>query len=807
MLSDLRLAFRSLAKTPGFAIIAIITLALGIGANTSMFSLLHALIIRPLPFPDSAQLDCIYRTTATNPIGGMSAADYLSLQTQIADYGEIAAYAAADLSLAQPGQPAELTKAIRISPNFFSTLGVPPALGRNLRPEESVLGNHRVLLISHRYWQTRFGGSADIIGRTVRVDGETHEIVGVLPESFSDWRVWGWVDLFRPFGFTPEESTDRKSTELHLIGRRSGQLPQAQTEGIIASIGRRLATNYPAANAETSWRAVPLNDTIVDGTGKGILSMLVGLSLCVLLIACSNLANLLLARTMSRAREFAMRSALGASRSQLLRPLIAEALMLAFAGGVCSIIVALWATDWLTVRSRTDQGDNLVFSLDWLVLSWAFLASLVTALAFGMAPALFALRLDVNTALKSSSRSSTGDRQHRRFRNLLLIGQFALAMILLSSAALFLRGAHALNHRRHGWTSEHLISGTILLPVATFPGPSEITAFQRLAVAQLEALPGVESASVSASMPFFGLSAPRKFIVAGRDLPPPGHEPVAATNSVSPHYFSTVGTRPLAGRVFHESDTAASTKVFIINQAMARGLFGAESPLGRRVAQAGGTTIAWGEIVGVVDDVKSVYPEPNPVVYQLYQPLSQEAVPYNEIAVRASTTIDRSTLLTSIRATMTALNPDLPVRNLFPADTLVTRANRDWGTLSDMLSALAVLGLGLAALGIYGVVARTVAQRINEFGIRLALGAFPRDITKIVLFSGAKLALIGSAFGLVGAFGVTQLIATGLPGMQTNSAPVLIAVTLALVAISLLACWLPARRATKVDPMVALRAE
>lgn len=807
MLAAFRIAFRQLTKSPGFTLVAILTLALGIGANTSMFSLLNALIMRPLPFADSAHLDVLYRTTAQNPLGGMSPADYLSLPTKLDGYGEIAAYAHSDLSLAQPGQPAEIAKAIRISPNFFSLLGIPPELGRNLRPEETQLGNHRVLMISHRYWQNHFGGASDIIGRTVRVDGEAHEIVGVLPDSFSDWRVWGWVDLFRPLGFTTDEKTDRKSTELHLIGRRSGTLTSAQAEGLIASIGLRLAKDFPAANAETSWRAVPLNDTIVDATGKGILSMLVGLSLCVLLIACSNLANFLLARTMARAREFAVRSALGASRSQLLRPLITESLLLAFAGGLCAIIVALWATDWLTVRSRTDQGDNLVFTLDWLVLSWALFASFVTALAFGLAPALFALRLDINRTLKSSSRSSTGDRSHQRFRNFLLIGQFALAMVLLASAALFLRGAHTLNHRRHGWESDHLLSGTIILPTATYPDSEKITAFQRLAVESLEALPGVETACVATAMPFFGLSAPRKVVVEGRDLPLPGHEPVAAINGVSPHYFATVGTRFHLGRTFNESDTATSPKVFIINQAMAQGLFGKESPLGQHLAQAGGNTIEWGEIIGVVSDIKSVYPEPNPVIYQLYQPMSQAAVAYNEIAVRTTGEVASSALIEKIRMTMNALNPDLPVRNLYPADTLITRANRDWGTLSDMLSALALLGLGLAALGIYGVITRTVAQRANEFGVRIALGAQSGDITHLVLTTGVKLALIGSAFGLLGAYGVTQLIATGLPGMQTNSAPVLIGVTLLLVGIALLACWLPARRATKVDPMVALRAE
>jgi putative ABC transport system permease protein len=803
---DVRFALTSLRRSPGFTLVAIVTLGLGIGANTAMFSVLDGYLLRPAPYPGSDRLDRIYRATPQNTRGGFSPADYRDLKAAESGYGEIAAYASLDASLSEPGKPAEMAAALRASANLFSTLGTAPLLGRSFEPAEEIPGNHRVLVISHRYWQNRFGGDDRIIGRTVRVDGERHEIVGVLPATFSDWRHLEWVDFFRPLALDDKEANDRNSISLRLVGRRSGTLSRAQAEGFVASFGRRLAADFPAAHAGTTWRTIPIDDTVIVEDGQRILGLLVGLSGFVLLIACSNLANLLLARTMARARELAVRTALGASRSQMLRPLVVESLLLALAGGVCSLFVAQWTFDWLAVNSAGDSGVGITLTLDWHVLGWAFGACLFTALAFGVAPALFAQRIDPMGTLKSGSRGTTADRGHKRFRNFLIIGQFALAMVLLAGAALFVRGLHELNNRRHGWESDGLVTGTMVLPPATYPGSKEITDFQRLALQRLEALPGVASASLSYSMPFFGLSEPRKYLVAGRQPPRPGHEPAAVINGVSPRYFDTVGTRVLHGRAFDTGDTLTSAKVFIINQAMARALFAGEDAVGRRIARAGGKTIEWGEIVGVVADVQSVYSDRIAMAYQLYQPLAQEPRPANALAVRAAA-VAPSTLIDSIRTTMAALDADLPVRKLQPAQATIARANYQNGVLGSILSALALLGLGLASLGVYGVVARTVAQRTGEFGIRLALGARGQDITRLVLTSGAKLAVIGSALGLLGAFGIVRLFAAAFPGMQTSSAPVLLGATALLIAVAQLACYLPARRASRISPTEALRAE
>jgi putative ABC transport system permease protein len=807
-MNDLRHAIKSLGRTPGFTLIAIVTLGLGIGANTSMFSILNGYMLRPAPYPERDRLERIYRATRQDQRGGISPADYVDLRPQTSGYGEIAAYAGAEMSLSEPGRPAEIAQGLRTSANLFSTLGARPELGRTFAPDEENVGNHRVLVISHRYWQNRFGGDAQVIGRRVRLDGESYEIVGVLPPNFSDWRHLSWVDVFRPLGLTEKELRDRNSTKIRLVGLRSPSVSPAQAAAFIASFGQGLARDFPAAHADTSWRSVPIEESFLGKQAQPVIGMLVALSGFVVLIACSNLANLLLARTMGRAREFAMRSALGASRLQVLRPLAVESLLLAFAGGILAVVVALWTFDWFRVVSAPPGGNGVGvdFRFDWHVLAWMFAACLFTALAFGVAPAHFVHRLDLNSTLKSGSRGMTGDRGHRRFRSVLIVGQFAFAMVLLAGAALFARGIHEINNRRHGWQSDQLLTATLVLPANTYASDAQVTDFQRLALERLEAMPGVTSASFSYSMPFFGLSETRRYLIDGHETPRPGREPSAAINGVSPHYFETVGTRLLSGRTFDQRDIFGAPKVYVINQAMASALFGDQSPLGRRIAQAGGKTVEWGEVVGVVGDVESVFADRPATAYQLYQPLAQEPRPFNELAVRTAAAAPGG-LIDGIRKTVTALDADLPVRQLQPAATTIAQVNYQDGVLGSVLSALAALGLGLATLGVYGVIARTVAQRTGEFGIRLALGAQAGDIRRLVLASGAKLAVIGAALGLLGGVAVSRVFASFWPGLQMNSAAVLIGATAVLMAIAQLACYLPARHASRISPTEAPRAE
>jgi len=619
-------------------------------------------------------------------------------------------------------------------------------------------------------------------------------------------RFLGWVDLFRPLGLTQEESTDRGSPRLEVLGRRASHLSSDAAAAFIAGFGERLAADFPELHGGSTWRTIPLKDVNIDATGRGILMMMVGLSGFVLLIACANLANFLLARTMTRAREFAVRSALGASRGQLLRPLLAEALLLALTGGVCAVALGQWAMDGLSAQAAANGTGYVDFTFDWSVLGWAIAASLATALAFGVAPALFALRLDLNATLKSGGRGATGGRGHRRLRHLLIVGQFSLAMILLAGAALFARGLNDLNNRRAGWESDDLITGTLLPPVATYPGDADVLSLHRRTIDRIEALPGVTSVSLSHYLPFFRWYDPRKFSVEGRPPAARGQEPVALINGVSPGYFEAVGTELRSGRIFNEHDTADAPPVYIISESMARVLFPDGNPIGQRLVPLNEDGGLPGEIVGVAADVKSVFPDTEPVVFQLYQPLAQAPRHLVTLAVRTSGGVSTSTI-DSIRRVMTDIDPVLPVRNLSSADAAIDLANRDWNSLRGILATFAVLGLGLAILGIYGVVARTTVQRTGEFGIRLALGARAADITRLVLASGVKLAGCGAAIGLVGAWGVSQLIAAGFPGMRVERPTVLAATAGALLAAALFACYLPARRAGRINPVDSLRAE
>jgi putative ABC transport system permease protein len=803
---DLRLGVRSLLKSPGFTVVAVLTLGLGIGANTSMFTLLNGIVTKPLPYPGVDQLVRVYRDTKQTPDGHIAPADFGDFQRALDSRDTVAAYTIANASLSEPGQPAEIAYAVRSTTNFLAVLGIHPQLGRDFLPDEAVAGQDRVVILSRRVWLNRYGGDASIIGRTIRVDGEPHKVIGVMPETFNDWRHLGGADFFRPMAFTPAQAADRTTPFLRVIIRRDPARPFTEIAAFVADFGARQAKDFTEINGGSTWRAMPLAQSITGQRERPVFNMMIVLSGLVLLIACSNLANLLLARTMARAREFAVRAALGASRLQLLRPLIAESLLLSLAGGACAVFFAYWFRDYMAFRSTGNNGESVVVALGWVVFAWAFAASIVTAVAFGLAPALFAMRLDLNGTLKSGGRGAVGGRGHQRFRQLLVIGQFAVAMILLAAAGVQIRGLNELNTRRAGWTSDNLITGTIVLPAGSYPDAEKMNAFHRLALERLAALPGVTTASISAYTPFFNWADSRKFIVEGRDLPERGLEPVAVVNSVSPGYFDTYGTRLLAGRVFNEHDDDKAAKVFIVGERTARELFGSANPIGQRLAQVTGSNPRWGEVIGVVADVEPVTNDKIRLSSQVYQPLAQEPRRLNEIAVR-TTGVAPSGVVDRIRAAMETLDPDLPVRQLQPVDLTIRRANYQVAVGRDIFAGMGVLGLALAALGIYGVIARTMAQRSGEFAIRLALGACVRDITRLVLAAGVKLALVGSLVGLAGGIAVCRLLVAGNSNMRVNSTEVLAGTTLILITVALVASWLPARRAGKVDAMKALRAE
>jgi putative ABC transport system permease protein len=807
---DVRFGARSLGKTPAFTLVAVITLALGIGLNASMFSLADAVLLRRLPFADTGQLVRLYRTTPRNDRGGFSRADYLDIKREESRFGRIAAYYFSSISLSEPGRPAEWQNTLRVSADFFDVLGVQPLLGRTFRPEEEANGNHRVLVISHAFWHDRFGGAGDVVGRTLRCNGEPYEIIGVLPPAAHDQRIFGNARLFRPLGFTEAEKARRDIAFMDMVGRRDEKLSVAEGAAVIGAYGAQLAAAYPAVNAKSGWRSVGLQASTRKPPVPTLVIMLLGLSGAVLLIACSNLANFLLARAIARTRESAVRVALGASRAQLLRPLVVECLLLATVGGAGALVVMTWTARWFN-QALIKSGDSPVaFALNWTVLGFSAAVSVATILFFGLATAIFTHRINTNQALKSGGQQGTASRGLRRFRHGLIVAQFALATVLVAAAGFFTQGTENLMNQQRGWSAEHVVQGYFQLPF-TYVKAKRVGEFQRQATEQLSHLPGVRAASLSYALPYLGMAGGRRYVAEG---PAPEAEGQAVQkNGVSPAYFETTGTRLLRGRAFNEADTATSPRVVVLSESLARALFPAGDALGRRVAQTEEKSLEWKEVVGVVADVRAVDFSDAAGPFQLYEPMAQDDW-YNGdgklaemfLAVRTDGVAPES-LLSAIRAAIMAIDADLPIRDLMPATGLIERRIGSLGLIRNLLAGFAVLGLLLAVLGIYGVIARTVAQRTMEIGIRMALGAQMTDVTRLVLRSGLRLAVGGALLGVLGGWGLARVVRATFPAMPTDAGLVLMVTTGCLVLVALAACYLPARRAAKIDPLVALRSE
>ena len=805
-MTSFKFALRSLLKSPGFTLVAVLTLTLGIGANTAMFSLLNTLVLRPLPYAESDELVRVWRASEQDQRGSSAPADFFDLRTASAGTARFSAFLKKGVAVAEPGQPAASKELMGVSADFFDLLRVQPERGRNFRTEEEIHGNHRVLLVSHAYWQSDLGGGADVIGSTLRIDGEPHEIIGILPDWATERRPLDHAALYRPLGLTDDERTSRTQTMLSIIGRRDLGVGQSQLETHLVKFGNDSAKTFPDTHANISWRSESLASSAMNPIGRMIVFMLLGLSGSVLLIACSNLANFLLARTIARSRELAVRAALGASRWHLIGPLAAESLLIAITGGTFALLVCQWMTSWLSAESAKYGDTALHLPLDWRVLAFAFAAAVFTALFFGVVPALFAMRIDLNDTLKSGSRGATAGRGHQRLRSLLVVGQFTLALVILSSAGFFIRGARNMIEQDYGWSTAHVVQGRVELPRARYSGGPEILAFQQQVIERLGALPGVTAVSFSYNVPYVGLPGPRGYLIEGHKIPERGREPTASYNGISDDYFTVTGTRLVQGRTFARSDSSAAPRVTIISESFARALFPGENAIGRRIARADAKTPEWTEIVGVVADVRSVLTTEKPNLFQVYHPIAQEPWHSSRFAVR-TTGANPESLIAPIRQAIAELNPDLPVIELTTAEQQFVRTASDLFLINHLLGGFALLAVALAALGIYGVIARTVAQRAGEFGIRLALGAQVGNIVGLVLKLGLRLAVIGVALGLLGSWGMARVLASGLPGLDTSSTPVMAAVTAALITIALLACYLPARKAAKINPIDALRSE
>ncbi len=797
-------ALRQLLKSPGFTAIALVTLALGIGLNTSMFSLMNQLILKPLPYAQSDQLTRIYRTNPQSSTASHSASDFLQLSRETTGFAQLAAFRLWGYTLTPEGRPPTKINAIRVSASFLPTLGLKPLLGRWFTADEDRPGNH-VTILSYETWQAQFGGNPDVIGRSIRIDGEPMTVVGVMPADFTSIFLWGPTDLLRPLGLTADEIERLGEMELSLIARRSADLTLDQFNARLATVAQQLKEVRPANRREDGLHAVSLLSTARNPAMKIVSWLMLGLSGFVLLIACANLANLQLARAVARSHEFAIRAALGASHARLLRPQLAESLLLSLTGGVLGILVAVWANDWLSSHLSASGVFQLNLTLDWRVLGFAIAVSAATALLFGLVPAWRVSRVRSHDALKSNTRGNTGDRAQNRLQQSLIVSQFANGVILLASAAGFLRGADNLVNLNPGWDQGRILQAVIKLPDAKYPTPEQAYSFYSRLEDRLRALPGVENATTAWTLPVFQYLSNRSVVAQGQPPVPAGHEPVAYLNGVSPSYLPTLGIDLLSGRNFTAADSLGAVPVAIINASLAHTLFRDENPIGRRIGNPDPDNPQWLEIVGVVPDVeRAVGAVPSASRFLVLRPLAQDTWTYVTVALR---TAQPAALSESMRQTIASLDPDLSLDQFGPIEKVTELVTGSARTLSTVLLYSALLGVFLAALGIYGVISRVVVQRTPEIGVRIALGAQTRDVVRMILSSGLRMTVLGSAIGLAGALGLDWVMQKLLPSAGATPPVLILAVTLGLVAVGLLACWLPARRAARIDPLTALRTE
>jgi putative ABC transport system permease protein len=811
MLHDIRFAFRQLLKNPGFTAVAALTLALGIGVNTTMFSVLNRIVLQASPSPDSARLVAVFGTSPQSQERNLSPGDFYDIQKQATSFSQLATYYWNNFNLTDPGQPAQRLAGMQVSGNFFTAFGIAPELGRAIGPEYDRAGAGQVAVLSDGFWRSHYAADPGVIGRTVRIDAEQVTIIGVMPADFDNLTYWGHIDMWRPLAFAGPMRSVRSDSWLRAIGRLAPGASLAQAQQEADAIAGRLAHDFPQTDGGNGLRLAPWDHVRTNDVSRRICWLCLGLSGFVLLIACANLANLQLARMAQRVREHAVRIALGASRLQLVRQLVTESVVLAALGGAIGVLVASWGTRLIgrSIYITGVQGYDI--PIDGRVLAYTLLASAATGVAVGLIPAIMASRTDVNVALKQGSRGSTSDRSRHLFRKALIVSELALALILMAGAGYFVRGMQRMSRTELGWKPDGLVTASLSLPFnASYYTDAQCQAFFDKLGSAMAALPGVKQSAISAYLPINGVWRNAGIAVEGRSAPPRGHEPLTGFDPVTPGFFSTIGMRVTQGRDFTTADRAGAPLVAVINEGMAKALWPGENPIGKRFGSLDPAPRNWTEVVGVVNDVKNTieFVRAPDTRYVAYIPVAQTPnayVHWFNLSIRGDA--PDPVVAAALRTAVQEIDPDQPVYDIVSAREAMEEITRSFSMISGMLGVFAFIGLVLAAVGIYGVIANLVTQRTSEIGIRMALGAQRRDVLWLVFGQGVRLALAGTAIGLVLAYGLIRALNATMPGIP-GADPVSVAlVSILMAAVALFACWLPARRATRVDPIVALRAE
>jgi predicted permease len=804
---DMRYGARMLRKQPGFTLIAVITLALGIGANTAIFSIVNALWLRPLPYPEAEHLMLVWhRNTKQGGDSSLTSGNYLDLLRQNQAFAQMAAISDHDFSLAGRGEPERLQGQL-VSASYFRLLKVAPAIGRDFTEMDDRENATRVVILSHGLWQRRFGGQPDIIGQTLTLNELSYTVVGVMPPGFAVPE--GNAEMWAPIAFGAEAASERGSFYLSALARlKPGvTLEQAQSEADV--IARNLEQAYPKTNTDLGFSIVSLHGFIVRGFNQA-LWVLLGAVAFILLIACVNVANLLLARAAVREKELAVRAALGAGRQRLIRQLLTESTLLAFCGGALGVLLAVWGIQALKFISPT--GANAIarldeVNLDWRVLGFTFGAACLTGIIFGLVPALQLSQPDLQHTLKEGGRGSSSA-AGRRLRAILVVAEVALSLVLLIGAGLLIRSFIRLQNVDPGFNTERLLTMNVIMSQTKARDLTNITNFYQQVIERVKSLPGVEDASVATVAPIVSSGRRSPIVPEDKPDPPPGVFQVANNRVVSPDYFHTLGVPLLQGRLLSAQDHAQAPAVAVINQAMARHYWGEEDPVGKRFKiGARASNAPWLTVVGVVGDVRQAGLNSDSLP-ELYTPFTQEHQRFVRPRVLfVRTTGDPLSLVAAVRNQIWVVDQDQPINDVRTMEEIVSQwlAPRRFNLL--LLGVFAALALVLASVGLYGVVSYMVSQRTREIGVRVALGAQPRDILKLIVSQGLLLTLGGIAIGLLASFVLTRWLESLLFGVSATDPLTFAAVAFLLIAVAFLACCLPARRATKIDPLVAMRYE
>jgi putative ABC transport system permease protein len=799
MLNDLRYALRQLIKAPSFTIVAILTLALGVGACTAIFSVVNVVLLRPLDCPEPDRIVTISETQLPKfPEFSVSPPNYLDWEKQAKSYEYLAAYTGSRVNLTGDGEPQQLI-GIKATAHYFDVFGVKPALGRMFLPEEDAQGKNHVVVLSHGFWQRVFGGTRDIVGRSIQLNGEPYQVVGVAPF----FAIASKVDVWMPMAFKPDETANdaRGGHYISVAGRLKKGVTVAQAKAELEVIAAQLAVQYPDPQKGWGIFMMPLQDYMVRDV-KPILYTLLGAVGCVLLIACANLANLLLARATARHREISIRAALGAGRGRLIRQLLTESVVLAIFGGAAGVLLARWGLDALLALAPTNLPRITEIHLDPGVLLFSLALSIITGLLFGIAPAWLAARADVNEALKQGTRGSTEGGVRGRLRSALVVIEVTFALVLLGGAGLLARSFMQLAHVDPGFIPENATLLRLSLPQKKYPEKDQQIAFANTLVERVKGLPGVQAIGITQSMPLVG-DYVLGFNIEGRPEVDPADLPSTNYYAVTPDYFRAMGIRLIRGRVFTAQDDAKAPRIAIINETMARQFFPNEDPIGKRINITNGPD-TWREIVGIVADIKQ-YGVDKATSAQSYEPFAQ--VPFTSLNVVIRTNGLSAALLGALRPAVYAVDKDQPIGSIRPLEEIVADSIARQRFAMTLLTVFSGVALVIAAVGIYGVMAYNVVQRTGEFGIRMALGAQQRDVLRLVLTQGGKLIGLGLLIGLLATLGASRAMGSMLFNTSAYDPLTLATITVLLGAVALVACFFPANRATKVNPIEALRTE